>query len=186
MTNTAKYYYGAKISERGQREGYVDQNALYEALGCVMHNSIVEDVVEKLGLEWNVENGSLYQYRDSDGNEYSYDEAQDKISELQDEIEELEDKISEIYEEDEESEEINVLERKIECLKQEMDILEEPEEKTIYRTYIISDDAAEMLCNDSKEELLLFCDVLNLYVWCVTKNNCREWENILTDIPVKA
>lgn len=184
MTNTAKYYYGVELSRKGRREGFVDQNTLYKILNGVMNCSILENVT-KLGLEWSVENGSLYQYRDNDGNEYSYDEAQDKISELQDEIEELESKIAEIYEEDEDAEEIKVLERNVECLKQEMDILEEPEEKTIYSTYIISGDAAEMLCNDSKEELLLFCDALKLYVWCVTKNNCGEWENILTDIPVK-
>lgn len=184
MTNTLKYYYGAEISERGQREGYVDQNALCAAMNGVMHCSIISDVTA-LGFEWEIENGSLYRYYDGDGNEYSYDEAQNRISELQDKIEELEDKISEIYEENEDSEEIGVLEQEIEQLKEEMNILEEPEEKEIYRTYIISDNAAETLCKDSSEELLFFCDVLNLYVWCVTQNGA-DWKNLLTDIPLQA
>lgn len=184
MTNTSKYYYGAEISERGLKSGYVDQNALCDAMNGVMLCSIIRDVTA-LGLEWEIENGSLYRYSDSDGNEYSYDESQDKISELQDEIEELESKISEIYEKNEDSEEIKVLGQKIEHLKEEMNILEEPEERTIYKAYIISEDAAEMLCNDSSEELLFFCNALNLHVWCVTKNG-EDWKNLLTDIPLQA
>lgn len=178
MTN--KYYYGKEVSEYGVRKGFVDLDAFSEVMNGVMHCSILEKVTD-LGFEWQLINGSLYEYFDTNGNIYTYDEAQDKISDIQDGIDTLQYEIDDSDENDECC--IESLEQDIKKLETEISVLEEPEEKTIYRCYIISANAAEILMQDSEEELLFYCKELDMYVWCLTKNG-EDWKNILTDIPV--
>ena len=49
-----------------------------------------EKTSEKEIGEWEVISGSLFLYQDNDGNEYTEEEASDKISELEEQIEEAE------------------------------------------------------------------------------------------------
>lgn len=176
-----KYYYGKKISDYGLERGFVDLNTFSEVMGGVMHCSILQKITD-LELEWEIVNGSLYEYFDTDGNVYSYDEAQDKINCIQSKIDELQEEIENI--DDEDNEDIESLEQAIKNLEEEINTLEEPEEKTLYRYYIISAEAAETLMQDSEEELLMYCKEMDIYVWCMTKHG-ENWNNILTDIPVK-
>lgn len=180
MTN--KYYYDKEISEYEARKGFVSLDTFSEVMNGIRHCSILEKVTD-LGLEWQIVNGSLYEYFDTDGNVYTYDEAQDKISDIQDGIDTLQYEIDDSDEDDECY--IESLEEDIKKLEEEISVLEESEEKTIYRYYIISADAAEILMQDSEEELLFYCKELDMYVWCLTKNG-EDWKNILTDIPVKS
>lgn len=176
-----KYYYGKEISDYGLEKGFVDLNTFSEVMGGVMHCSILQKITD-LGLEWEIVNGSIYEYSDTDGNVYSYDEAQDKINCIQCKIDELQEEIENI--DDEDNEDIESLEQDIKNLEEEINTLEEPEEKTLYRYYIISAEAAETLMQDSEEELLMYCKEMDIYVWCMTKYG-KNWDNILTDIPVK-
>lgn len=176
-----KYYYGKEISDYGLEKGFVDLNTFSEVMGGVMHCSILQKITD-LGLEWEIVNGSIYEYFDTDGNVYSYDEAEDKINCIQSKIDELQEEIENI--DDENNEDIESLEQDIKNLEEEINTLEEPEEKTLYRYYIISAEAAETLMQDSEEELLMYCKEMDIYVWCMTKYG-ENWNNILTDIPVK-
>ena len=61
---------------------------IYNFTHGVLNNNIVEKTSEKEIGEWEVISGSLFLYQDNDGNEYTEEEASDKISELEEQIEE--------------------------------------------------------------------------------------------------
>lgn len=154
------FFYGNEISDYGKSNGYVDYRTLAKAFDAVLNNNIVEVT----GWEnWETENGSLEYYEDSDGNVYDYDEAQERI-------EELEEKQSELDEESEEWAEIQA----------DIDALNESYYHEIYQYYIISDNGAEIL-REWTNEIVLYNEELDLYVWGVTHWG-TSWDYVLTDI----
>lgn len=157
---SGNFFYGNEISDYGKSNGYVDYRTLAKAFDAVLNNNIVEHT----GWEnWETENGSLEYYEDSDGNVYDYDEAQERI-------EELEEKQSELDEESEEWAEIQA----------DIDALNESYYHEIYQYYIISDNGAEIL-REWTNEIVLYNEELDLYVWGVTHWG-TSWDYVLTDI----
>ena len=47
--------------------------------------------------------------------------------------------------------------------------------------YIISKDAAELIMKKDAEQLVYYCEYLDIYVWCVTAYGVA-WEDVLTNI----
>lgn len=155
------YFFGNEISKYGQENHRVDYRTLAKAFDAVLNNNIVSAT----GWEnWETVNGYDEYAEDSDGNEYSYSEAQDRIEELREEQEEL----------DEDSERYAEIEEDIECL-------EDIRCSEIFQYFIISYNGAEIL-KEYTDEIVLYNSELDMYVWGVT--HCgTSWDYVLTDIP---
>lgn len=155
------YFFGNEISKYGQENHRVDYGTLAKAFDAVLNNNIVSAT----GWEnWETVNGYDEYAEDSDGNEYSYSEAQDRIEELREEQEEL----------DEDSERYTEIEEDIRCL-------EDIRYNEIFQYFIISDNGAEIL-KEYTDEIVLYNSELDMYVWGVT--HCgTSWDYVLTDIP---
>lgn len=155
------HFFGNEISEYGQKNHRVDYKTLAKAFDAVLNNNIVSAT----GWEnWKTVNGYNEYAEDSDGNEYSYSEAQDRIEELREEQEEL----------DEDSERYTEIEEDIRCL-------EDIRYSEIFQYFIISDNGAEIL-KEYTDEIVLYNSELDMYVWGVT--HCgTSWDYVLTDIP---
>lgn len=155
------HFFGNEISEYGQEHHRVDYRTLAKAFDAVLANSLVE----KTGWEnWETENGFMEYAEDSEGNEYSYSEAQDRIEELREEQEEL----------DEDSERYAEIEEDIRCL-------EDIRYSEIFQYFIISHSGAEIL-KEYTDEIVMYNSELDLYVWGVTHFG-TSWDYVLTDIP---
>lgn len=155
------HFFGNEISKYGQENHRVDYRTLAKAFDAVLNNNIVSAT----GWEnWETVNGYNEYAEDSDGNEYSYSEAQDRIEELREEQEEL----------DEDSERYTEIEEDIRCL-------EDIRYSEIFQYFIISDNGAEIL-KEYTDEIVLYNSELNMYVWGVTHYG-TSWDYVLTDIP---
>lgn len=171
-----EYFYGYKISDYGREHGRVDYRTLAESFDCVLNNNIVSST----GWEnWMEDNGEWEYYEDSYGNYYTYDEKEEKIEELENEIEGLENDLYEI--EDSESAEYAEIEKKIEEIREEIDELNTSHLREIFQYYIISSGGAEILSQNTNE-LVLYNEELDMYVWCVDHWG-TSWDYVLTDIP---
>lgn len=168
---TGNYFFGNEISEYGQKHGYVDYATLAKAFDAVLAGSIFNSHPID---EWEVENGSEGYYRDMDGNEYTYEEAQERIEELEAEREQLDDE----YIDDEENEEYT---KRIEEIEQDIDSLKNDFEwNEFYQYYIISESGAEIL-KEWTDEYVAYNSELDLYIWGVS--HCgTSWSYVLTDI----
>lgn len=155
------HFFGNEISKYGQENHRVDYRTLAKAFDAVLNNNIVSAT----GWEnWETVNGYNEYAEDSDGNEYSYSEAHDRIEELREEQEEL----------DEDSERYAEIEEDIRCL-------EDIRYSEIFQYYIISDNGAEIL-KEYTDEIVMYNTELDMYVWGVT--HCgTSWDYVLTDIP---
>lgn len=137
---------------------------------------IVRKTSEKEIGEWRVINGSPLIYQDNDGNEYTEEEASDKISELEEQIEEAESQADDLQEEmdkdipdcnlQETEDKINELEGKIEHWKGAIETLQDGEVREVYQYYIVSKSAFETWLKGTGE-LVLYNDELDMYVWCM-------------------
>lgn len=155
------HFFGNEISKYGQENHRVDYRTLAKAFDAVLNNNIVSAT----GWEnWETVNGYNEYAEDSDGNEYSYSEAQDRIEELREEQEEL----------DEDSERYTEIEEDIRCL-------EDIRYNEIFQYFIISDNGAEIL-KEYTDEIVLYNSELDMYVWGVTHYG-TSWDYVLTDIP---
>lgn len=155
------HFFGNEISEYGQKNHRVDYRTLAKAFDAVLNNNIVSAT----GWEnWETVNGYNEYAEDSEGNEYSYSEAQDRIEELREEQEEL----------DEDSERYAEIEEDIRCL-------EDIRYSEIFQYFIISDNGAEIL-KEYTDEIVLYNSELDMYVWGVTHYG-TSWDYVLTDIP---
>ena len=155
------HFFGNEISKYGQENHRVDYRTLAKAFDAVLNN----DIVSATGWEnWETVNGYNEYAEDSDGNEYSYSEAQDRIEELREEQEEL----------DEDSERYTEIEEDIRCL-------EDIRYSEIFQYFIISDNGAEIL-KEYTDEIVLYNSELDMYVWGVTHYG-TSWDYVLTDIP---
>ena len=148
------YFYGNKISNYGQENGFVDYATLAKAFDAVLNNDIITATWESCG-EWEQESGFV-------DNSEKIDEIRDKIDELEQAIEPNEEKIDE-------------LEAEIDELEAEQD--ETPE---IFQYYIVSENGAEIL--KEYNEIVFYNYTLNMYVWGVTHYG-TSWDYVLTDIP---
>lgn len=155
------HFFGNEISEYGQKNHRVDYRTLAKAFDTVLNNNIVSATSWEY---WEVVNGFMEYAEDSDGNEYSYSEAQDRIEELREEQEEL----------DEDSERYAEIEEDIRCL-------EDIRYSEIFQYFIISGSGAEIL-KEYTDEIVMYNSELDLYVWGVTHFG-TSWDYVLTDIP---
>lgn len=155
------HFFGNEISKYGQENHRVDYRTLAKAFDAVLNNNIVSAT----GWEnWETVNGYNEYAEDSDGNEYSYSEAQDRIEELREEQEEL----------DEDSERYAEIEEDIKCL-------EDIRYSEIFQYFIISNNGAEIL-KEYTDEIVMYNSELDMYVWGVTHYG-TSWDYVLTDIP---
>lgn len=155
------HFFGNEISKYGQENHRVDYRTLAKAFDAVLNNNIVSAT----GWEnWETVNGYNEYAEDSDGNEYSYSEALDRIEELREEQEEL----------DEDSERYAEIEEDIRCL-------EDIRYSEIFQYFIISDNGAEIL-KEYTDEIVMYNTELDMYVWGVTHYG-TSWDYVLTDIP---
>lgn len=160
-----KYFYGNEISEYGQKHGRVDYRTFAKAFDAVLNNDIMQQT-EAAGLGyWEPTGASMEYYEDSDGNRYSYDEAQDKIEEIDEELEDCED------------------EERREELEEERDALEEEHFDDVYQWYIVSDSGAR-ICEEFGE-IVYYNEALDMYLWGVTHFG-TSWDYVLTSIPCNA
>lgn len=162
------YFCGNKISAYGRQYGYVDYATLAKSFDAVLCNNIFETFPEELEQV----NGFI--------------DNSEEIEELENKIEEFEDAISEAYDEMT-PDNFNTFEHetreKIIELEAEKEELEEQEYNypEVFQWYIISDNGADIL-KDYTNELVYYCETLDVYVWGVTHYG-TAWDYVLTDIP---
>lgn len=162
------YFCGNKISKYGRENGFIDYATLAKSFDAVLCNNIFQAVPEELEQVNGIIDNS------------------EEIEELENKIEELEDAISEAYDEMT-PDNFNTFEHetreKIIKLEAEKEELEEQEYNypEIFQWYIISDNGANIL-KDYTNELVYYCDTLDVYVWGVTHYG-TSWDYVLTDIP---
>lgn len=112
-------------------------------------------------------NGSLYVHYDCEGNDYTDEEAQERIQEL----EELIDNADEEAQADE-----------IAAWKADIQNLEDGVAYDIHQIYLVSEKAARILIEES-DEIVFYNQELNAYVWCITFCGA-DWSEVLTSIPL--
>lgn len=165
------YFYGNEVSDYGKDNNRVDYNTLAKAFNHVGAGQLMEihpDYCD--GCEWEVINGNGYFYEDSDENEYTYKEAQERITELKAELEEL-DELDELTEEQEERKD---------DIERDIELLEETKYRDFYQYFIIDSSGAEIL-KDWTDEYVIYNEKLDLYVWGV--DHCgTSWDYVLTQI----
>lgn len=155
-----KYFCGNEISKYGRENGYIDYATLAKSFDAVLCNNIFEAFPEELEQVNGFINNS------------------EEIEELREKIEELEDAITDdtTAEQDEQTTAaIRELEEQIEELEEQE--LDYPE---VYQWYIISDGGADIL-KDYTNELVYYCETLDVYIWGVTHYG-TSWDYVLTDI----
>lgn len=168
-----KYYYGNKISDYGLQNNRVDYRTLAKAFDAVLNNEIYT-AVNDLGYYWESYAGYDYYCEDSDGNTYNQTERDEKVEELAEKLVDLE----EIEEPD------KTITEAIEEIKENIDCLNEDHYFDIFQYYIISENGARILEEDT-DEIVLYCEKLDIYLWCVTHWG-TAWDYVLTDIECNA
>lgn len=156
-----KYFCGNEISKYGRENGYIDYATLAKSFDAVLCNNIFQAVPEELEQVNGIIDNS------------------EEIEELREKIEELEDAITDdtTTEQDEQtSAAIRELEEQIEELEEQ-----EYSYPEVFQWYIISDNGADIL-KDYTNELVYYCETLDVYVWGVTHYG-TAWDYVLTDIP---
>ena len=174
-TIRTNYFYGNEVSDYGKENGYVDYRTLAKAFDAVMSNDIISKTQE-IGY-WELDNGNEEYYEDSEGNVYSYDEAEERKQELSEELSDLEN------EEEEAETEDKFRTERIEDIKTDLAYLEEAHYDEVFQYYIISDNGAEIL-REWTNELVWYNEELDMYVWGVTHWG-TSWDYVLTDIRIE-
>lgn len=158
------YFYGNEISEYGKEHGFVDYATLAKAFDAVINNDIIRNTSD-IGY-WEPCGNSEEYYEDTDGNLYSYDEAQEKIEEIEEALENL------IDEDKEDSDEYRQLE-------EDKEALEDAKYYEVFQTFIVSEQGAEIL--EEAGEIVYYNSALDMYVWGVTHWG-TSWDYVLTNI----
>lgn len=162
-----RFYYGVEVSRYGFENNRVDLETLSQVVGGVLNNEIIKKTVASGLGTWQIVNGSLYTFFDTDGNEYTNEEALERIRELEEMIEEAD-------------EDQNAA---IEAWKADIESLDRPEENTIYQYYIVSRRGAELLMEETNETVF-FNPELDMFVWGITTYG-TAWNCLLTGIPLE-
>lgn len=164
------YFCGNKISEYGRQYGYVDYATLAKSFDAVLCNNIFEAFLEELEQVNGIIDNS------------------EEIEELENKIEEMNTRVDDIRATDYEDE--NIKEDLLEDLTEKIRILETEKEELereeyeypeIFQYFIISDNGANIL-KDYTDEIVYYCETLDVYVWGVTHYG-TSWDYVLTDIP---
>lgn len=163
---------GNEISDYGQEHHRVDYATLAKSFDCIGVGNLM-DIYPDFDDEWEVENGLRICYKDSYGNEYSYDEAQSLIAELSAELDELND--LEKLSADEE--------KRKEDIEDDIEALQEYYFKDYYAYFIISAEGADIL-KYWTNEYVIYSEKLDLYVWGVDHFG-TSWDYVLTEIEFK-
>ena len=175
MTIRTNYFYGNEVSDYGKENHRVDYATLAKAFDAVMNNDIIQNTSD-IGY-WETVSGSEEYYEDSDGNTYTYDEAEERKEELSEELSELED------EEEEAETEDKFRTERIEEIKTDLAYLDDAHYHEVFQYYIISDNGAEIL-REWTNELVWYNEELDMYVWGVTHWG-TSWDYVLTDIRIE-
>lgn len=162
-----KFYYGVEVSRYGVENNRVDMETLSQIVGGVLNNEIIKKTAASGLGTWQIVNGSLYTFFDTDGNEYTDEQARERIQELEDMIDEAD--------EDQKT--------KIETWKADIESLDRPEENTIYQYYIVSRRGAELLMEET-DEIVFYNPELDMFVWGITTYG-TAWNCLLTEIPLE-
>ena len=162
-----RFYYGVEVSRYGVENNGVDMETLSQIVGGVLNNEIIKKTAASGLGTWQIVNGSLYTFFDTDGNEYTDEQARERIQELEDMIDEAD--------EDQKT--------KIETWKADIESLDRPEENTIYQYYIVSRRGAELLMEET-DEIVFYNPELDMFVWGITTYG-TAWNCLLTEIPLE-
>jgi len=161
---TQKYYYGNPVSDYGMEHNRVDYSTFAKAFNHVYCD--FEALAKAAGYDFEPVGGSDYYY-ELDGETYTPEEMETKKEELEAHLQELE-------EMEDASEEIASVENDLEELQEE-------KYYDIFQYYIVPENAVEIL--EENNEIVLYSDTLNLYVWGVTHYG-TAWSYVLTDIEI--
>ena len=175
-----EYYYGNKISDYGLKHNRVDYATLAKAFDAVLNNEIYGKI-QSLGYMWDSYSGSEYYYEDSEGNTYDSNECDDRIEELEQERDDLETEMENL---NENSDRYTEIENRIKEIEQDIEYLEEEHYHDIYQYYIVSDEGARILSEDT-DEIVLYNEEFDINLWCVTHYG-TAWDYVLTDIECNA
>ena len=175
-----EYYYGNKISDYGLKHNRVDYATLAKAFDAVLNNEIYGKI-QSLGYMWDSYSGSEYYYEDSEGNTYDSNERDDRIEELEQERDDLETEMENL---NENSDRYTEIENRIKEIEQDIEYLEEEHYHDIYQYYIVSDEGARILSEDT-DEIVLYNEEFDINLWCVTHYG-TAWDYVLTDIECNA
>ena len=189
FTLKSNYFCGNKVSDYGIENGRVDYATLAKSFDAVLNNEIM-GTLENQGFYFEQENGFI-------DNTDEIEELQDKITELENEIDILSDEIFYIDDVDFENEQAKldkieeleekkrVLDDQREELEQEKEELEneQDEQPEIFQFFIISDNGARIL-KDYTNEIVFYCDSLDMYIWGVTHYG-TSWDYVLTNIEIE-
>lgn len=162
-TITSKYFFGNEISKYGVENKRVDYATLAKSFNHVLVNDTI-DKLESSGYYFDVVNSDYTYYLDNDGNTLMYDEMREKVELLEEEIDELED------------------DSKIKLLEEEIETLEEEHYIDVFQKYIIDYNGYTIL-KDYTNELVLYNEDLDIYVWCITHYG-TSWDYVLTEIKI--
>ena len=175
-----EYYYGNKISDYGLEHNRVDYATLAKAFDAVLNNEIYGKL-QSLGYIWETYSGSEYYYEDSDGKIYSPDERDERIEELEQKREELETEMEnfDVY-----SDRYAEIEESIKEIESDIETLEEEHYEDIFQYYIVSDEGARILSEDT-DEIVLYNEEFDINLWCVTHYG-TAWDYVLTNIECNA
>lgn len=169
-------YYGNKISDYGLENNRVDYGTLAKAFDTVLNNEIYSKI-SGLGYYWEPYSGNEYYYESSNGDWLSPQERDEYVDELQEELDDLEYESDEIEPESRRYEEIQTRIREI---NDDIGALEDAHYYDIFQYYIISDAGARVLSEDT-DEIVLYNEEFDIYLWCVTHYG-TSWDYVLTDI----
>ena len=161
---TQKYYYGNPVSDYGMEHNRVDYATFAKAFNHVYCD--FEALSKAADYDFEPVGGSDYYY-ELDGETYTPEEMETKKEELEAHLQELE-------EMEDASEEIASVENDLEELQEE-------KYYDIFQYYIVPENAVEIL--EENNEIVLYSDTLNLYVWGVTHYG-TAWSYVLTDIEI--
>lgn len=175
-----EYYYGNKISDYGLEHNRVDYGTLAKAFDAVLNNEIYGKL-QSLGYIWETYSGSEYYYEDSDVKMYSPDERDERIEELEQKREELETEMEnfDVY-----SDRYAEIEESIKEIESDIEALEEEHYEDIFQYYIVSNEGARILAEDT-DEIVLYNEEFDINLWCVTHYG-TAWDYVLTDIECNA
>lgn len=162
-----KYFCGNEISKYGRENGYIDYATLAKSFDAVLCNNIFEAFPEELEQV----NGII-------DNSEEIEEIENKIEELEDDISvAFDDMLLEAFEIFEKETREKIVE--LEAEKEELEN-EEYNYPEIFQYYIISDNGANIL-KDYTDEIVYYCETLDVYIWGVTHYG-TSWDYVLTDI----
>ena len=160
-------YYDVTASNTGIENNRVDEETLFQVIKGISADDIFKKTQEYGIGNWELVNGSLYVHYDCEGNDYTDEEAQERIQEL----EELIDNADEEAQADE-----------IAAWKADIQNLEDGVAYDIHQIYLVSEKAARILIEES-DEIVFYNQELNAYVWCITFCEA-DWSEVLTSIPL--